>query len=89
MLSSSWVTGFIIANKKSLTGLDPARPLIKPGVTNRLDSGDAKSVQVMHTNAGYYGEGGKIGHVDFCVNGGRKQPYCETTNSKAAIFFRI
>lgn len=39
----------------------------------------------MHTNAGYYGEGGKIGHVDFCMNGGRKQPYCETTSSKAVI----
>ncbi|KAJ6646181.1 Phospholipase A1 member A [Pseudolycoriella hygida] len=64
-----------------IIGLDPARPLIKPGFSNRLDSGDAKSVQVMHTNAGYYGEGGKIGHVDFCVNGGRKQPYCETTSN--------
>lgn len=39
------------------TALDPARPLIAPGIGNRLDSGDAKSVQVMHTNAGYYGEG--------------------------------
>lgn len=68
--------------RKLPTGLDPARPLIKPGVANRLDIGDAKFVQVLHTNAGYYGEGGKIGHVDFCMNGGRKQPYCETTNSK-------
>lgn len=63
-------------------GLDPARPLIKPGIQNRLDSGDAKSVQVMHTNAGYYGEGGRIGHVDFCVNGGKRQPYCSNTASK-------
>lgn len=28
------------------TALDPARPLIAPGIVNRLDSGDAKSVQV-------------------------------------------
>lgn len=62
-------------------GLDPARPLIKPGIGNRLDSGDAKSVQVMHTNAGYYGEGGRVGHVDFCVNGGKRQPYCMNTAS--------
>lgn len=65
-----------------LIGLDPARPLVKPGIGNRLDSGDAKSVQVIHTNAGYYGETGRVGHVDFCVNGGRKQPYCGSTNSK-------
>lgn len=63
-------------------GLDPARPLIKPGIANRLDSGDAKSVQVMHTNAGYYGESGRVGHVDFCVNGGKRQPYCGNTSSK-------
>lgn len=65
-----------------VVGLDPARPLIKPGIQNRLDSGDAKSVQVMHTNAGYYGEGGRVGHVDFCVNGGKRQPYCSNTASK-------
>lgn len=66
-------------------GLDPARPLIKPGIQNRLDSGDAKSVQVMHTNAGYYGEGGRVGHVDFCVNGGKRQPYCSNTTSKKKV----
>lgn len=65
-----------------IIGLDPARPLIKPGGQNRLDSGDAKSVQVMHTNAGHYGEGGRIGHVDFCVNGGKRQPFCSPTSSK-------
>lgn len=65
-----------------LSALDPARPLIAPGIGNRLDSGDAKSVQVMHTNAGYYGEGGRVGHVDFCVNGGKRQPYCSSTSSK-------
>lgn len=65
-----------------IIGLDPARPLIKPGGPNRLDSGDAKSVQVIHTNAGFYGEGGRVGHVDICVNGGRKQPYCGETSSE-------
>lgn len=64
-------------------GLDPAKPLIKPGGPNRLDSGDAKAVQVIHTNAGHYGEGGRMGHVDICMNGGRKQPYCGATTSKA------
>lgn len=65
-----------------IIALDPARPLIRPGLPNRLDSGDAKAVQVIHTNAGYYGEGGRIGHVDFCVNGGKRQPYCSNTTSK-------
>lgn len=55
-----------------IVALDPARPLIRQGNQNRLDSGDAKSVQVIHTNAGYYGEGGRVGHIDFCVNGGRR-----------------
>ncbi|XP_041777422.1 phospholipase A1-like [Anopheles merus] len=59
-----------------IIALDPARPLIKPGGVNRLDQGDAKYVQVIHTNAGHYGEGGRVGHIDFCVNGGRRQPYC-------------
>ena len=70
-----------------IIGLDPARPLIKPGIGNRLDSGDAKSVQVMHTNAGYYGEGGRVGHVDFCINGGKRQPYCSNTASELGSCF--
>ncbi|XP_055596648.1 phospholipase A1 member A-like [Uranotaenia lowii] len=61
---------------EKIIALDPARPLIKPGNMNRLDPGDAKFVQVIHTNAGHYGEGGRMGHIDFCVNGGRRQPYC-------------
>lgn len=44
-----------------IIGLDPARPLVRPGLVNRLDSGDADFVQVIHTNAGYYGEIGRIG----------------------------
>lgn len=63
-------------------GLDPARPLIRASAPNRLDSGDANSVQVFHTNAGHYGEMGRVGHVDFCINGGKSQPYCANTNSK-------
>lgn len=63
-----------------IIALDPARPLIRPGNQNRLDAGDARAVQVIHTNAGYYGEGGRIGHIDFCVNGGRRCEnfYCQS-----------
>lgn len=80
MLPNQFSITFIIR-----AALDPARPLIAPGIGNRLDSGDAKSVQVMHTNAGYYGEGGRVGHVDFCVNGGKRQPYCSSTSSNISF----
>lgn len=68
-----------------IIALDPAKPLVRPGNNNRLDTGDAKSVQVMHTNSGFYGESGRVGHVDFCINGGRRQPYCGNTTSKYLI----
>lgn len=62
-------------------GLDPARPLVRNGAPLRLDAGDANSVQILHTNAGHYGEGGRLGHMDVCINGGRSQPYCENSPS--------
>jgi len=34
-------------------------------------------VQVIHSNAGNYGESGKLGKIDFCLNGGKIQPLCE------------
>lgn len=63
-----------------IVALDPARPLIPQA--SRLTSGDAGAVQVLHTNAGHYGEAGRAGHVDFCINGGRVQPFCENSGSK-------
>lgn len=71
---------------EKIIALDPARPLIKPGNQYRLDIGDAKFVQVVHTNAGFYGETGRVGHVDFCVNGGRRQPFCVNTTSESLTF---
>lgn len=43
----------------------------------RLTKDDAMNVQVIHTNAGLLGERNQIGHVDFCLNGGREQPGCK------------
>ncbi|KAF4517959.1 hypothetical protein B566_EDAN005326 [Ephemera danica] len=40
---------------------------------------DASHVQVIHTNAGFLGAEAPMGHVDFCVNGGRQQPSCTKT----------
>ncbi|CAH0714532.1 unnamed protein product, partial [Brenthis ino] len=59
--------------------LDPARPLISNYGSRlfRLGRDDAYVVQVIHTNAGFLGESGLVGHADFCVNGGRLQPGCK------------
>lgn len=62
----------------SVAGLDPARPLVDRygSAEFRLTRDDATMVQVIHTNAGFLGEAPQVGHVDFCVNGGRLQPSC-------------
>ncbi|XP_046388387.1 phospholipase A1 VesT1.02-like isoform X1 [Ischnura elegans] len=67
-----------------IIALDPARPLVHslPGV-GKLDARDAHSVVVLHTNAGFYGESGRIGDVDFCINGGRSQPFCANSSNEA------
>ncbi|XP_012272394.1 phospholipase A1 [Orussus abietinus] len=76
------VANYLLFRMHRIIGLDPARPLVRPGLVNRLDSGDAEFVQVIHTNAGYYGETGRVGHVDFCVNGGKVQPFCENRRNE-------
>lgn len=66
-----------------IIGLDPARPLIRSAPALRLDPGDARAVHVLHTNAGRYGDAARLGHADFCLNGGRSQPFCEDTPNEA------
>jgi len=67
-----------------ITGLDPAGPSFHY-VSNalRLDSSDAKFVDIIHTNAGkrFLGDGNlgiseSLGHVDFYPNGGSLQVGC-------------
>lgn len=41
-----------------------------------MSHGDAKYVQVIHTNGGHLGYLGPLGHADFYPNGGMKQPGC-------------
>lgn len=67
--------------------MDPARPLVTGSV--RLSSGDAAAVHVLHTNAGHYGEAGRAGHVDFCINGGKIQPFCENSGSKLDVVVHL
>ncbi|XP_060814962.1 pancreatic triacylglycerol lipase-like [Bombus pascuorum] len=63
-----------------ITGLDPAGPLFY--ILNcRLTSEDADFVDIIHTDAGFYGIVLRSGHVDFYPNGGhRPQPGCTLIN---------
>lgn len=62
-----------------ITGLDPASPkfdnVLLPK-NERLNESDADFVDVIHTDAGYYGFKTPIGTVDFYPNGGGLQPGC-------------
>ncbi|XP_016954439.1 endothelial lipase [Drosophila biarmipes] len=93
---------------EQIIGLDPAGPLFslpaEVAPKYRLDPGDARFVQVLHTSGGSLGTSLKCGHADFYPNGGRApQTNCkmfanlrdmQNTNpiscshSAAAIFFR-
>ncbi|XP_044002221.1 pancreatic lipase-related protein 2 [Aphidius gifuensis] len=60
-----------------ITGLDPAMPLfITVGKDDKLDSSDAKFVDVFHTNAFIQGKVEASGTIDFYINGGINQPGC-------------
>ena len=63
-----------------ITGLDPAGPLFYL-LNPRLTSEDADFVDIIHTDAGFYGITLRSGHVDFYPNGGhRPQPGCSLIN---------
>ncbi|XP_034230284.1 phospholipase A1-like [Thrips palmi] len=62
---------------KRITGLDPAYPLfIVTPEENRLYKGDADTVDVIHTCAGFLGFSDALGTSDFFPNGGSDQPGC-------------
>lgn len=65
----------------SYAGVDPAKPLIRNRASGRLDPGDADVVQVIHATA-RYGDLKRMGHVDFCLNGGHVQPFCANASSE-------
>lgn len=58
-----------------IVALDPARQMITYEI--KLNLIDADTVHILHTNAGNYGEEKRGGLVDFFINGGKIQPYCE------------
>ena len=66
-----------------MTGLDAAAPLFEhEDLDVRLDESDAEFVDGIHTStkkvaiATGIGMMKQVGHVDFYVNGGPKQPGC-------------
>ncbi|XP_018336722.1 lipase member I [Agrilus planipennis] len=65
-----------------ITGLDPAGPYFEHPLKNpadRLSNNDAKLVDVIHTDGGFFGAINPMGTIDFYVNGGvRPQPGCTT-----------
>ena len=68
-----------------ISGLDPAGLYFEntdPRV--RIDSTDAKFVDIIHTDTNPLGVGllQKVGHVDFYPNGGENQPNCPITPNK-------
>ncbi|XP_050089744.1 phospholipase A1-like [Anopheles aquasalis] len=61
----------------SVIALDPALPLFSINdPANRVASGDANYVEVIHTNGGLLGFDLPLGQADFYPNGGRSQPGC-------------
>lgn len=64
-------------NLNTIIGLDPAGPLFYEEYPDeRLSVDDAEYVEVIHTNAGFYGIQTPIGDADYYINGGEKQPGC-------------
>lgn len=60
-----------------IVGLDPASPLFNlDELDRRLAKGDARYVEIIHSNAGILGLADPLGNASFYPNGGRSQPGC-------------
>lgn len=69
-----------------IIALDPANPLFSMNrPSERVALGDARSVEVIHTNAGNLGFSAPLGDASWYPNGGRSQPGCgmDVTNGCA------
>ena len=75
----SHVCGFTGKTKQldGIIAIDPAGPDFENHLEeNRLDKGDAKYVEAIHSDAGWAGIVKPVGHVDIYLNGGGNQPHC-------------
>lgn len=75
-----------------ITALDPAGPLyysllhIIPILEKQISSTSARFVDVIHTDAGFFGQANACGHVDFWPNAGtRHQPGCDFIDSLLSL----
>ncbi|XP_076645357.1 uncharacterized protein LOC143354867 [Halictus rubicundus] len=70
---------FTEGNVEHVVALDPALPNFEnAGPGERVARGDAKYLEVIHTDAGVFGYVDPIGDIDFYPNGGSLQPGCVT-----------
>lgn len=72
-----------------ITGLDPASPMfyemfnILPDLYRPLNLNDARFVDIIHTDAGVFGQLPASGHIDFWPNSGKRlQPGCSIFDRK-------
>jgi hypothetical protein len=64
---------------KRIIALDPAGPIFDDPLQNArltLNAGDAYYVEVVKTNTETLGYTRPLGHLDFYINGGYRQPWC-------------
>lgn len=67
----------VLTSKFPYVGLDPAGPGFKEAPEYaRLDPGDAKIIDSIHTSSQVLALTHPVGHVDFYPNGGKAQPGC-------------
>lgn len=69
------------------SGLDPTGPMIP--VSLRLRAGMAKNVQVIHSNAGTFGDSSSSGTINFCINGGKIQPHCYNSSKSNSLLEKL
>ncbi|XP_030622264.1 lipase member H [Chanos chanos] len=87
------ISGFVGASLNGdigrITALDPAGPQFRDApIDERLDSGDAQFVDVLHTDVDALGYREPIGHIDFYANGGADQPGCPQTILSGTEYFK-
>ena len=69
---------------EKIIGLDPAGPLFhyeEHDFDLRLNRNDARIVEVFHTNTLHFGFKKPIGDIDFYINGGKSQYWCNEPES--------